>query len=101
MDFSKDFEMKSKKSKRKFKPSCFFNWDKNWSRFCWRMFNKFRFVINELKDKIEQIQNTFLGWLTRWVTRSISNVYWTNLFLQELKDTAVGSSKYKCILFGQ
>lgn len=67
--------------------------------FVERMFNKFRIIISDLKDKIDQIQSTFLGWVTREELQQVLEKFVDQL--HEAKDTAGGSSKYKCLLCGR
>ena len=67
--------------------------------FVERLFNKFRVVISDLKDKIDQIQSTFLGWVTRDELQQVLEKFIEQL--QEVKDTAGGSSKYRCLLCGR
>ncbi|KAH0795843.1 hypothetical protein GPJ56_000210 [Histomonas meleagridis] len=67
--------------------------------FVERMFNKFRVVIGELNEKIEQIQTTFLGWVTRDELQEALQLFAEQM--KEVKDTAVGSSKYRCLLCGK
>jgi hypothetical protein len=67
--------------------------------FVERMFNKFRVVIGDLKKKIDDIQATFMGWVTREELEEVMNKFVDRLV--EIKDTAVGSSKYKCLLCGK
>jgi hypothetical protein len=67
--------------------------------FVERMFNKFRVVITELKTKIEDVQATFMGWVTREELEQVLERFAESL--AEVKDTAGGASKYKCLLCGQ
>ncbi|OHS93355.1 hypothetical protein TRFO_40349 [Tritrichomonas foetus] len=67
--------------------------------FVERLFNKFRVVVSDLKDKIDQIQCTFLGWVTREELEEVLERFVEQL--QEVKDTAGASSKYKCLLCGR
>lgn len=67
--------------------------------FVERMFNKFRIIISDFKEKIDQIQSTFLGWVTREELQQVLEKFVDQL--QEVKDTAGGSSKYKCLLCGR
>lgn len=64
-----------------------------------KMFNKFRVVISELKDKIDAIQCTFMGWVTREELEQVLDKLVEQL--QEVKDTAGGSSKFRCLLCGK
>ena len=64
-----------------------------------RMYNKFRVIIKELKDKIDQMQTTFLGWVTREEMMEVLQNFVSEL--HEVKDTAVGQSKYRCLLCGK
>jgi hypothetical protein len=67
--------------------------------FVERLFNNFRAVITELKTKIEDVQSTFMGWITREELQQVLERFAESL--AEIKDTAGGSSKYKCLLCGQ
>ncbi|KAK8900102.1 hypothetical protein M9Y10_002425 [Tritrichomonas musculus] len=67
--------------------------------FVERMFNKFRIIIADLKEKIDQIQSTFLGWVTREELQQVLEKFVDQL--HEVKDTCGGSSKYKCLLCGR
>ena len=67
--------------------------------FVERMFNKFRVVVADLKDKIQQIQCTFMGWVTREELQEVLEKFVDQL--ADVNDTAVGSSKYKCLLCGK
>lgn len=67
--------------------------------FVERMFNKFRIIISDLKEKIDQIQGTFLSWVTREELQEVLERFVEQL--QEVKDTAGASSKYKCLLCGR
>jgi hypothetical protein len=67
--------------------------------YCERMFNRFRLVALELKNKIEEDRSTFMG----WITREELEVALEKLMLRltDIKDTAVASSKYNCLLCGK
>jgi hypothetical protein len=67
--------------------------------FVERMFNKFRVVIAELKTKIEDVQATFMGWVTREELEQVLGKFAESL--AEIKDTAGAASKYRCLLCGQ
>ena len=67
--------------------------------FVERMFNKFRVVVADLKEKIQQIQCTFMGWVTREELQEVLEKFVDQL--ADVNDTAVGSSKYKCLLCGK
>jgi len=64
-----------------------------------RLFNKFRVLVSELKDKVDQIQCTFLSWVTREELEEVLEHFANSL--KEAKDTAVGSSKFRCLLCGK
>lgn len=67
--------------------------------FVERMFNKFRVVVADLKEKIQQVQCTFMGWVTREELQEVLEKFVDQL--ADVNDTAVGSSKYKCLLCGK
>ncbi|OHT12237.1 hypothetical protein TRFO_18043 [Tritrichomonas foetus] len=67
--------------------------------FVERMFNKFRVALGEMNEKIENIQCSFLEWVTRdeleVVLQNFVNV------ISDVKDTAASKSKYNCLLCGK
>ncbi|EAX92212.1 hypothetical protein TVAG_132570 [Trichomonas vaginalis G3] len=67
--------------------------------FVERIFNKFRVLIGELKDRVDNFQMNFQNWITREELEEVLNRFSTTL--QEVKDTAGTSSKYKCLLCGR
>ena len=64
-----------------------------------RLFNKFRVLVSELKEKVDQIQSTFLSWVTREELEEVLIQFSNNL--KDIKDTAVGTTKYQCLLCGK
>jgi hypothetical protein len=67
--------------------------------FVERMFNKVRIVVGELKTKIDDIQCTFMGWVTREELTEVLEKFAQQL--AEVKDTAGAKSKYRCLLCGK
>lgn len=67
--------------------------------FVERMFNKFRVLVGELKERVDNSQLNFQNWITREELEEVLNRF--ALTLQEVKDTAGVSSKYKCLLCGR
>lgn len=67
--------------------------------FVERMFNKFRIAMNELNEKVENLQCSFLEWVTRdeleMVLQNFVKV------VSDVKDTAASKSKYNCLLCGR
>ena len=67
--------------------------------FVERMFNKFRIAMNELNEKMENLQCSFLEWVTRdeleMVLQNFVKV------VSDVKDTAASKSKYNCLLCGR
>jgi len=67
--------------------------------FVERMFNKFRVVVADLKERIQPLQCTFMEWVTREELQDVIEKFVDQL--TDVNDTAVGSSKYKCLLCGK
>lgn len=67
--------------------------------FVERMFNKFRVVMSKLKEQLDQINCTFMGWVTREELEEVLEQYFATV--REIHDTAGASSKFKCILCGR
>jgi hypothetical protein len=67
--------------------------------YCERMFNRFRLVTMELKNRIDDDRATFMG----WVTREELELALEKLVgrLADIKDTAIATSKYNCLLCGK
>ena len=67
--------------------------------FVERMFNKLRVAINEMNEKIDNLQCSFLEWVTRdeleLVLQNFAQV------VADVKDTAAAKSKYTCLLCGK
>ncbi|OHT09477.1 hypothetical protein TRFO_04560 [Tritrichomonas foetus] len=67
--------------------------------FVERMFNKFRVALNEMNEKIDNLQCSFLEWVTRdeleLVLQNFTKV------IADVKDTAAVKSKYNCLLCGR
>ena len=67
--------------------------------FVERMFNKFRVLIAELKERVDSSLLNFKDWITRDELEEILGRFSTSL--QDIKDTAGASSKYRCLLCGR
>ena len=67
--------------------------------FVERMFNKFRVIINELKESFDNTQLTFQDWVTRDELEEVLTRF--SQSLQDIKDTAGTTSKYRCLLCGR
>jgi hypothetical protein len=67
--------------------------------FVERMFNKFRVMLAEMNEKIENIQCSFLEWVTRdeleLVLQRFAGV------VGEVQDAAAATAKYECLLCGR
>lgn len=67
--------------------------------FVERMFNKFRVMVNEINEKIDNLQCSFLEWVTRdeleMVLQKFAGV------VADVKDAAATKTKYNCLLCGR
>ena len=67
--------------------------------FVERMFNKFRNAMNEMNEKIDNLQCSFLEWVTRDELEMVLNNFVK--VISDVKDTAASKSKYNCLLCGR
>ena len=67
--------------------------------FVERMFNKFRNALNEMNEKIDNLQCSFLEWVTRDELEMVLNNFVK--VISDVKDTAASKSKYNCLLCGR
>lgn len=67
--------------------------------FVERMFNKFRNAMNEMNEKIDNLQCSFLEWVTRDELEMVLNNFVK--IISDVKDTAASKSKYNCLLCGR
>lgn len=67
--------------------------------FVEKMFNKFRVVIKELNEKIENLQCSFLDWITRDELEIVLQKFLG--MINNNTDTAGASSKFHCLLCGR
>jgi hypothetical protein len=67
--------------------------------FVERMFNKFRVILSDLNEKIENIQCSFLEWVTRDELELVLNRFIG--VVKEVNDAAGTKVKYNCLLCGR
>jgi hypothetical protein len=67
--------------------------------FVERMFNKFRVMLNDMNDKIANIQCSFLEWVTRDELELVLNRFLG--VVKEVNDAAGTKVKYNCLLCGR
>jgi len=67
--------------------------------FVERMFNKFRVMLNEMNDKIDNLQCSFLNWITRDELEIVLQKFLG--MLVEANDAAATKQKFNCLLCGK
>lgn len=67
--------------------------------FVEKMFNKFRVMLNEMNEKIENLQCSFLEWVTRDELEMVLQKFVG--VVQDVKDAAATKTKYNCLLCGR
>lgn len=67
--------------------------------FVERMFNKFRVMLTELNEKIDNVQCSFLEWVTRDELDLVLQKFLSAI--ADVKDTAATKTKYNCLLCGR
>lgn len=67
--------------------------------FVEKMFNKFRVTMGDLNEKIENLQCSFLEWVTRDELEMVLQNYLN--VVKEVNDTSAVNSKYHCLMCGK
>ena len=67
--------------------------------FVERMFDKFREMMNAFKEEIDNMQASFLNWVTRDELEIVLRQF--NDMIHDTENTAVSTSKYHCLLCGR
>ncbi|KAK8852390.1 hypothetical protein M9Y10_017364 [Tritrichomonas musculus] len=67
--------------------------------FVERMFNKFRVMFNEMNEKVDNLQCSFLEWVTRDELEMVLQKFIS--VVTDVKDAAATKAKYNCLLCGR
>ena len=67
--------------------------------FVERMFNKFRVMLNDVNEKLENLQCSFLEWVTRDELEMVLQKFIG--VISDVKDAAATKTKYNCLLCGR